>query len=216
MVNAGMSSTGWIWLGACLRRGPRTARRSDSRIDNICLAKPRDRQPVWRYLILCPTQQGQWLSRRNRVCAACGSRPPGRPVMLLWPVTPCKASGHSDVMHADGRVLRSADQATAMGMPSAVLNHQAASLLPKLRGVPAALARRTDILPVGPAVPVRCPPSGVNPSGLRRGPGNTRLNAIHAFRFPYVIHNSNFHRAYCVMPYMHERIEASWTNSAYS
>src|SRR6476646_865996 len=45
------------------------------------------------------------------------------------------------------------------------LNHQAGSLLPKLRGVLPTLARHTDILPAGPAVPpVRCPPSGVNPT----------------------------------------------------
>jgi hypothetical protein len=45
------------------------------------------------------------------------------------------------------------------------LNHQAGSLPPKLRGVPPALARHTDILPAGPAVPpVRYPPSGVNPT----------------------------------------------------
>ena len=42
---------------------------------------------------------------------------------------------------------------------------QAGSLLPKLQGVLATLAQHTDILPAGPAVPpVRCPPSGVNPT----------------------------------------------------
>jgi hypothetical protein len=48
---------------------------------------------------------------------------------------------------------------------AASLNHQAGSLLPKLRSVLSALARHKDILPAGPAAPpVRCPPSGVNPS----------------------------------------------------
>src|SRR4029077_5860853 len=53
-----------------------------------------------------------------------------------------------------------------MSHRTAGLDHQAGSLLPKLRGVLATLARHTDILPAGPAVPpVRCPPSGVNPVG---------------------------------------------------
>jgi hypothetical protein len=43
------------------------------------------------------------------------------------------------------------------------LDHQAGSLLPELRGVLPTLARHTDNLPAGPAVPVRYPPSGVNP-----------------------------------------------------
>src|SRR6516164_9452783 len=52
---------------------------------------------------------------------------------------------------------------------AAGLNHQAGSLLPKLRGVLATLARHTDILPAGPVVPpVRCPPSGVNPRTPQR------------------------------------------------
>src|ERR1700756_2957810 len=55
-----------------------------------------------------------------------------------------------------------------MSHRTAGLNHQAGSLLPKLRGVLATLARHADILPAGPAVPpVRCPPSGVNPKGDR-------------------------------------------------
>jgi hypothetical protein len=53
-----------------------------------------------------------------------------------------------------------------MGHRPASLNHQAGSLLPELRGVLPTLARHTDNLPAGPAVPpVRCPPSGVNPKG---------------------------------------------------
>src|SRR4051794_28339398 len=48
---------------------------------------------------------------------------------------------------------------------TAGLDHQAGSLLPELRGVLLTLARHTDNLPAGPAVPpVRCPPSRVNPS----------------------------------------------------
>src|SRR3954463_9343009 len=47
---------------------------------------------------------------------------------------------------------------------TAGLDHQAGSLLPELRGVLLTLARHTDNLPAGPAVPpVRCPPSRVNP-----------------------------------------------------
>src|SRR6516225_4303564 len=59
---------------------------------------------------------------------------------------------------------------------AAGLNHQAGSLLPKLRGVLATLARHTDILPARPAVPpVRCPPSGVNPSLWKRRRGGRFL-----------------------------------------
>src|SRR6478736_7448827 len=47
------------------------------------------------------------------------------------------------------------------------VDHQAGSLLPELRGVLPTLARHTDNLPAGPAVlPVRCPPSGFNPSTM--------------------------------------------------
>src|SRR4051794_32572059 len=50
---------------------------------------------------------------------------------------------------------------------TAGLDHQAGSLLPELRGVLLTLARHTDNLPAGPAVPpVRCPPSRVNPTVL--------------------------------------------------
>jgi hypothetical protein len=55
------------------------------------------------------------------------------------------------------------------------LNHQTSRLLPKLRGVLLALARHTDILPAGPAIPpVRCPPSGINPR--REGLGGSLLH----------------------------------------
>jgi hypothetical protein len=46
-------------------------------------------------------------------------------------------------------------------------------MLPKLRGVLPTLARHTDNLPAGPAV--RCPPSGVNPTG-RPSPGSVEAS----------------------------------------
>src|SRR6516225_5946174 len=63
---------------------------------------------------------------------------------------------------------------------AAGLNHQAGSLLPKLRGVLATLARHTDILPAGPVVPpVRCPPSGVNPTRAWGWRASSRSLATH-------------------------------------
>ena len=63
------------------------------------------------------------------------------------------------------RLLTRPDLRRHVGHRSAGLDHQAGSLLPKLRGVLPTLARHTDNLPAGPAVPpVRCPPSGVNPT----------------------------------------------------
>src|SRR3954454_2003274 len=63
------------------------------------------------------------------------------------------------------QLLTNTDLGRDMRHRTAGLDHQAGSLLPELRGVLLTLARHTDNLPAGPAVPpVRCPPSRVNPS----------------------------------------------------
>src|SRR6516165_4805911 len=79
---------------------------------------------------------------------------------------------------------------------AAGLNHQAGSLLPKLRGVLATLARHTDILPAGPVVPpVRCPPSGVNPNGCV---GHLSFTCLGPQRCKVPRHEHSFARAWLV------------------
>src|SRR6478735_8291089 len=71
------------------------------------------------------------------------------------------------------------DLSSHMRHRPARLDHQAGSLLPELRGVLPTLARHTDNLPAGPAVPpVRCPPSGVNPTSILHTHSSTLLNEL--------------------------------------
>src|ERR1700739_2982195 len=77
-----------------------------------------------------------------------------------------------------------------MSHRAAGLNPQAGSLLPKLWGVVATLARHADILPAGPAVPpVRCPPSGVNPTKECNTTGTATNDGYpeHAFNWDVVL-----------------------------